>query len=126
MAGTWAFRARTWGRPGYTALEGSSSFDGQSVDFFLVVGSAHISLDVQSLRSLTDRFLDLLSRVLGKPATGPAVVNIGELMDSLDEIPVNATWSFPPERREELLSALERLLWAAPAGVSLSAGEPKR
>ncbi len=87
MAGTWAFRARTWGRPGYTALEGSASFDGQSADFFLVVGSAHISLD---------------------------------------EIPVNAAWSFPPERREELLSALERLLWAVPAGVSLSAGEPKR
>ena len=126
MAGTWAFRARTWGRPGYTALEGSASFDGQSADFFLVVGSAHVSLDVQSLRSLTDRFLDLLSRVLGKPATGPAVVNIGELMDNLDEIPVNATWSFSPERREELLSALERLLWAVPAGVSLSAGEPKR
>ena len=85
-----------------------------------------LSLDVQSLRSLTDRFLDLLSRVLGKSATGPAVVNIGALRDSLDEIPVNAAWSFPPERREELLSARERLLWAAPAGVSLSAGEPKR
>lgn len=83
------------------------------------------SLDVQSLRSLTDRFLDLLSRVLGKPATGPAVVNIGALMDSLDEIPVIATWSFPPERREELLSALERLLRAVPAGVSLPTGEPK-
>ena len=87
MAGAWTFRTRTWGRPGYTALEGSASDGSQTADFFLVVGSAHVSLD---------------------------------------EIPVNATWSFPPERREELLSALERLLWAAPAGVSLSAGEPKR
>jgi hypothetical protein len=40
------------------------------------------------------------------------VVNIGELMDSLDEAPVNATWSFPPVRREEVLHTLERLLQA--------------
>ena len=126
MAGTWAFRARTWGRPGYTALEGSASDGSQTADFFLVVGSAHVSLDVQSLRSLTDRFLELLSRVLGKPVTGPEVVNIGELMDSLDEAPVNATWSFPPGRRQELLSALARLLRAGSAAPSLSAGESER
>lgn len=126
MAGTWAFRTRTWGRPGYTALEGSASFDGQGADFFLVVGTHHISLDVQSLRSLTDSFLDLLAPILGEPVTGPAVVNIGELMDSLDEAPVNATWSFPPGRRQELLSALARLLRAGSAAPSLSAGESER
>lgn len=126
MADAWTFRTRTWGRPGYTALEGSTSDGSQTAEFFLVVGSAHVSLDVQSLRSLTDRFLDLLSGVLGQPTSGPAVVNIGELMDSLDEIPINATWSFPPARREELLSALERLLRAAPAEASRSAGESRR
>lgn len=123
MAEAWTFRTRTWGRPGYTALEGSTSDGSQTAEFFLVVGSTHVSLDVQSLRSLTDRFLDLLSSVLGQPASGPAVVNIGELMDSLDEIPVNATWSFPPARREELLSALERLLWVDPTGADASAGQ---
>lgn len=87
MVGAWAFRTRTWGRPGYTALEGSASYGNQTAEFFLVVGSAHVSLD---------------------------------------EIPVNATWSFPPARREELLSALERLLWAGPTGASLSAGESTR
>jgi hypothetical protein len=126
MVGAWAFRTRTWGRPGYTALEGSASYGNQTAEFFLVVGSAHVSLDVQSLRTLADRFLDLLSPILGTPDTGPSVVNIGELMDSLDEIPVNATWSFPPARREELLSALERLLWAGTTGASLSAGESTR
>ena len=40
------------------------------------------------------------------------VVNVGELMDSLDEAPVNATWSIPPTRREDLLRALEVLLEA--------------
>lgn len=123
MAGTWAFRTEKWERPGYTALEGSARYGGQAAEFFLVVGSAHVSLDVQSLRSLTDRFLDLLSRVLGKPDTGPSVVNIGELMDSLDEIPVNATWSIPSARREELLSALERLLGVDPAVAGRSTAE---
>jgi hypothetical protein len=82
----------------------------QTADFFLLVGSNHVSVDVQSLRRLADRLCDLLSTILGKPDTGPWVVNIGELMDSLDEIPVNATWSFPPARRQQLLDALERLL----------------
>jgi hypothetical protein len=91
-----------------------------------MVGSDHISLDVQSLRGLTDRLFDLLATVLGKPDSGPTVVNIGELMDSLDEIPMNATWSFPPARREELLTALEGLLRAGSAGGDLSAGESRR
>lgn len=126
MAGTWDFRTRTWGRPGYTALEGSASCGNETAEFFLVVGPAHVSLDVQSLRSLSDRFLDFLSTVLGEPDTGPSVVNIGELMDSLDEVPVNATWSFPPARRQDLLSALERLLRVDPTGAGVSAGQSER
>ncbi len=45
------------------------------------------------------------------------VVNVGELMDSLDEAPVNATWSIPPTRREDLLRALELLLVAGRTSV---------
>lgn len=105
-----------WGRPGYTALEGSASFGDQTAEFFLVVGSDHVSIDVQSLRGLSDKLIDLLASSLGKPETGPEVVNIGELMDSLDEIPVNAAWTFPPARREEVLKALEGLLGRAPQG----------
>jgi hypothetical protein len=110
MAGTWAFRTRTWGRPGYTVLEGVASVDGQTEEFFLVVRPQHASLDVQSLRGFTDKLLDLFSTILGKPETGPVVVNIGELMDSLNEAPVNATWSFAADRRDQLLIELERLL----------------
>lgn len=126
MAGTWTFRTRTWGRPGCTLLEGSASFDGQTAEFFLVVGPQHVSLDVQSLRSITDRLLDLLATILGKPATGPAVVNIGELMDSLDEVPINATWSFPPARREHLLRDLEGLLGVESVAAGLPGGESGR
>jgi hypothetical protein len=32
-------------------------------------------------------------------------------MDSLDEAPVNATWSFAADRRDQLLIELERLLF---------------
>ncbi len=112
MSPQWEFRTRTWRRPGYLVLEGVATRGDQHAEFFLVVGEAHVSLDIQSLRSLSDHFLTLLEPVLGPPQAGPAVVNVGELMDSLDEAPVNATWSFPPVRREEVLHALERLLQA--------------
>jgi hypothetical protein len=105
-------QTKSWKRPGYTILEGSASWGDQDAEFFLVVGQAHVSLDIQSRRSLSDHFLTLLEPILGPPQTGPAVVNVGELMDSLDEAPVNATWSFPPVRGEEILQALERLLQA--------------
>ena len=82
------------------------------MEFFLVVGEAHVSLDIQSLRRFSDEFLELLAPFLGRPDAGPTVVNVGELMDSLDEAPVNASWAISPARREELLGALERLLQA--------------
>jgi len=83
-----------------------------------------VSLDVHSLRGLTDKLLKLFTMILGEPDTGPAVVNIGELMDSLDEVLVNATWSFPPARRGDLLCELERLLGVESVSAGLSAGEP--
>lgn len=108
----WSFRTRTWGRPGYAFLEGSASRGDEHAEFFLVVGEAHVSLDIQSLRRVSDEFLDLLAPILGPPQAGPTVVNVGELMDSLDEAPVNAMWPFSPIRREEVVNALERLLQA--------------
>lgn len=110
VAPRWTFQTRTWGRPGYTVLEGSASRGDQHAEFFLVVGEAHVSLDIQSLRRVSDEFLELLASLLGPPQAGPAVVNVGELMDSLDEAPVNASWSIPPTRRADLLRALEALL----------------
>ena len=112
MASPWTFQTRTWGRLGNTILEGVASQGDQHAEFFLVVGEAHVSLDIQSLRRFSDELLELLAPFLGRPDAGPTVVNVGELMDSLDEAPVNATWSFPPVRREEVLHALERLLQA--------------
>jgi hypothetical protein len=119
----WTFRTRAWRRPGYTAFEGSASCDGQTANVFLLVGSNHVSADVQSLRGLADRLFGLLSGILGVPATGPIVVNIGELMDSLDEIPMNATWSFAPPERESIERALEALLWAGVPVAGLSIQE---
>jgi hypothetical protein len=112
----WTFQTRTWGRPGYTILEGSASQGNQHAEFFLVVGEAHASLDIQSLRRFSDEFLELLAPLLGPPQAGPAVVNVGELMDSLDEAPVNASWSIPPTRRADLLRALATLLDARHTG----------
>ncbi|HSD50842.1 MAG TPA: hypothetical protein VLG48_05485 [Candidatus Methylomirabilis sp.] len=110
MAPRWTFQTTSWGRPGYTVLEGSASRGDQHAEYFLVVGEAHVSLDIQSLRRVSDEFLELLAPFLGRPDAGPAVVNVGELMDSLDEAPVNASWAISPARRGELLRALERLL----------------
>jgi hypothetical protein len=125
VAPRWTFQTRSWGRPGYTILEGSAFRDNQQADFFLVVGETHVSLDIQSLRRVSDQFLELLAPLLGRPDAGPAVVNVGELMDSLDEAPVNATWSIRPTRREDLLQALEVLLVAGPSGPEIPADTPK-
>ena len=112
MTSPWTFQTRIWGRLGNTILEGVASRGDQRAEFFLVVGQAHVSLDIQSLRRFGDEFLELLAPFLGRPDAGPTVVNVGELMDSLDEAPVNASWAISPARREELLGALERLLQA--------------
>jgi len=120
VAPRWVFQTSIWGRPGYTILEGSATRGNQQAEFFLVVGEAHVSLDIHSLRRFSDEFLELLAPYLGRPDAGPAVVNVGELMDSLDEAPVNATWSIPQTRREDLLRALEALLEAGPS----SPGKP--
>jgi hypothetical protein len=105
-----------------TILEGVATRGDQRAEFFLVVGQAHVSLDIQSLRRFSDEFLELLAPSLGRPNTGPTVVNVGELMDSLDEAPVNATWSFLPVRREEILHALKGLL-QADGNASVEASE---
>ncbi len=112
VAPRWTFQTRTWGRPGYTVLEGSASRGDQHAEYFLIVGEAHVSLDIQSLRRVSDEFLELLAPFLGRPDAGPVVVIVGELMDSLDEAPVNASWSIPPTRRDGVLQALEALLEA--------------
>ena len=112
MASPWTFQTRIWGRLGNTILEGVASRGDQHAEFFLVVAQAHVSLDIQSLRRFSDEFLELLAPFLGRPDAGPTVINVGELMDSLDEAPVNASWAISPARREELLGALERLLQA--------------
>jgi len=112
VASPWTFQTRIWGRLGNTILEGVASRGDQHAEFFLVVAQAHVSLDIQSLRRFSDEFLELLAPFLGRPDAGPTVVNVGELMDSLDEAPVNASWAISPARREELLGALERLLQA--------------
>ena len=116
----WTFQTKSWERLGFTILEGSAGRGDQHAEFFLVVGEAHISLEIQSLRRVSDEFLDVLAPVLGPPQAGLVVVNVGELMDSLDEAPVNATWSIPPTRRQDLLRALEILLGTGPA----SPGKP--
>jgi hypothetical protein len=116
VAPGWIFQTRSWGRPGYTILEGSAFRGDQQAEFFLVVGQAHVSLDIQSLRRVSDQLLESLAPLLGRPNAGPAVVNVGELMDSLDEAPLNATWAISPEERPELLQALMVLLQAEPAG----------
>lgn len=114
MEGGWQFDASRWERPGYVALEGKAYRGTEPTDFFLMVGREHISLDVRSLRPQSFLLIECFSAVLGKPDTDPAPVNIGELMDSVDEIPVTVTWSFPPASRGELLHRLEALLAATP------------
>jgi len=76
----------------------------------LVVGPRQVSLDIQSLRGPTAQYLDLLNAILETPDSGPSVVNVDRLMDSLDETPMSTMWSLPPAQQEKVLRGLERLL----------------
>jgi hypothetical protein len=89
-------------------LEGRASREGspEEVEFFLFVGTHHVTADVQSLRGESFSLIEYFSGFLGQPAAGPHPVNIGELMDSEDEIPVNAFWNIGEDHREKIIEGL--------------------
>jgi len=91
-------------------LEGWASRGGsqEEVEFFLLIGPDYGTADVHSLRGESFDLLDYFSAFLGRPATGPHPVNIGELMDSEDEIPVNAFWRIRADQRAGILAGLLR------------------
>lgn len=111
----WRFRLlkKETGRRGLL-LEGRARREGspEEVEFFLLIGPDHGTVDVHSLRSESFALIDYFADFLGQPAAGPQPVNIGELMDSEDEIPVNGFWHIRADQRDaivaELLQAVER------------------
>jgi hypothetical protein len=92
-------------------LEGWASPEGtrEEVEFFLFIGPDYGTADVHSLRTESFSLIDYFSGILGEPASGAHPVNIGELMDSEDEIPVNAFWKIRETERGHII---ERLLTA--------------
>lgn len=109
----WSFRLlkKEDGRRGLL-MEGRAWREGshEEVDFFLFVGPDYGTADVHSLRGESFGLIDYFSEFLGQPATGAHPVNIGELMDSEDEIPVNAFWRIREDEREEILEELLKVL----------------
>lgn len=111
---SWRFRLlkKETGRRGLI-LEGRAGREGsaEEVEFFLLIGPDHGTVDVHSLRTESFALVDYFSHFLGQPAVGPHIVNIGELMDSEDEIPVNGFWHIQADQRDaiidELLKAIE-------------------
>jgi hypothetical protein len=107
----WRFRlSRKEDGRGGLLMEGRASREGsqEEVDFFLLIGPDHGTADVHSLRGDSFRLIDYFSDFLGPPAAGPQPVNIGELMDSEDEIPVNAFWHIRADQRAGILAGLLR------------------
>lgn len=109
----WRFRLlkKEDGRRGLL-MEGRASRRGseEEVDFFLFIGPDYVTADVHSLRGESFGLLQYFSDLLGQPTEGPRPVNIGELMDSEDEIPVNAFWGIRVDQREEILEGLLKAL----------------
>ena len=109
----WRFRLskREDGRWGLL-MEGRASRLGsqEEVDFFLFIGPDYATADVHSLRGASFGLVQYFSDLLGQPAEGPRPVNIGELMDSEDEIPVNAFWRIREDEREQILEGLLKAL----------------
>lgn len=82
------------------------------MEFFLFLGPDYGTADVHSLRGEAFGLIEYLSTFLGEPTTGPHPVNIGELMDSEDEIPVNAFWQIREDQRDEIIEGLLQVLGA--------------
>jgi hypothetical protein len=78
----------------------------EEVEFFLFIGPDYGTADVHSLRTESFSLIDYFSSILGEPASGAHPVNIGELMDSEDEIPVNAFWKIRESDRGEIIGRL--------------------
>ncbi|MEA3508963.1 MAG: hypothetical protein U9R33_00630 [candidate division NC10 bacterium] len=95
-------------------MEGRASREGspEEVEFFLLIGPDYGTADVHSLRAESFALIDYFADFLGQPLREPHPVNIGELMDSEDEIPVNGFWHIRADQRDaivaELLQAVER------------------
>lgn len=111
----WRFRLlkKETGRSGFL-LEGRARREGspEELEFFLLIGPDHGTVDVHSRRAESFALIDYFADFLGQLAAEPQPVNIGELMDSEDEIPVNGVWHIRADQRdaiiEELLKAIER------------------
>jgi hypothetical protein len=87
---------------GWAAREGSQ----EEVEFFLLIGPDYGTADVHSLRKESFALIDYFAGFLGPPTRGPDPINIGELMDSEDEIPVNAFWHIREDQRAEIIEGL--------------------
>jgi hypothetical protein len=91
---------------GRAAREGSA----EEVEFFLLIGSDFGTADVHSLRGESFALIEYFAGFLGQPERGPHPINIGELMDSEDEIPVNAYWRIREDHRAEIVEGLLKVL----------------
>jgi len=109
----WRFRiAKKEGGDRGLLMEGRASPEGsrEEVEFFLFIGSDYGTADVHSLRRESFALIDYFAGFLGPPASGPQPINIGELMDSEDEIPVNAFWHIREDHRAEIVAGLLKAL----------------
>lgn len=93
-------------------IEGRASPEGsqEEVEFFLCIGPDYGTADVHSLRAESFALIDYFADFLGQPLREPHPVNIGELMDSEDEIPVNGFWNIRGDQREEIIQELLKAL----------------
>jgi hypothetical protein len=93
-------------------LEGRASHEEsrEEVEFFLLIGSDYGTADVHSLRRDSFALIEYFAGFLGPPVSGPQPINIGELMDSEDEIPVNAFWRIREDHRAEIVAGLLKAL----------------
>lgn len=64
---------------------------------------------VYSHRPPAFQFVEHLSRTLGKPTTGPEMLNIGEPSDSDGEVPTYTVWTFRPEEIANVRETLRRI-----------------
>ena len=93
---TWRIQGIGWERRGF-AYEGTAKNDQEDLSFSLRYHETHLALETYSSRPAAFQLVEHLSKTLGKPTTGPDLLNIGELSDSDGEVPTYTGWTFRPD-----------------------------
>ena len=111
----WKFDVSRTEGEGYTIFEGTAQHrtGEETLAIFVIAGENYTSLEASPLRSSSYQLADEFSSIIGTPSSGPHL-RPTLLAGEKGGFGLFASWTFPEERREEVVGAIAQLLVAHP------------